>query len=434
MLNAEELRNALRRDGALLVDARRSDLYNGWSDGCPSWGGHAPGAVSFDAGWLDVCRDDLEERLSEALSEKGMTPDRELLLYDVGGKETARLGEWLRRRGFKRLSSFDLGIWARADGRPLERYPGYGLLVSAFALRERLEGRPAETFDSGRGVKVVEASKGGAEVSHALGHVPGAVHLDVDHLYSDKNLVPETRYRLADPKALEEAALALGITSEDCVVVTGASPMAMCRAAWALHYLGVRDVRVLNGGLGAWKRRGYALSTEAVRPVPASSFGIAVPGRGEVLRTIDEIEALRSDWGTSQLVDIRSLEEYRGDVSGYDHQEIVGHIPGAVLGYAGLGDPHSLDYYRNVDDTMRQDSEILSLWRRCGIDWSRHLIFSCGMGWRAAEVWFYARAMGLNNVSKYSDGWIRWSNSGYPVETGGPGGARREVGDASPCP
>lgn len=417
-MNVEELREALCRNGALVVDARHSDLYNGWRDEHLVQGGHVPGAVNFDTGWLDVCRDDLDERLREALFEKGMTRDRELLLYDVGGKDTARLAEWLGNLGYRKVSSFDLNLWPQIDSRPLERYPGYQLLVPAFVLKKLLEGQSAETFDTDRPIKVVEASKGGAEVSYALGHVPGAVHLDVDHLYSDKNLCPATQYRLANPQALEETVLNLGINSEDCVVVTGASPMAMCRAAWALHYLGVRDVRILNGGLRSWKRQGYALSTEDMNPAPISSFGVPVPVRREALKTIDDIEARIGNWGDSQLVDIRSPEEYHGEASGYEHQEILGHIPGAVLGYAGLGDPHSLDYYRNVDDTMRQASEILRLWERCGVNIKRHLIFSCGMGWRAAEVWFYARAMGLNNVSKYSDGWIRWSNSGYPVETG----------------
>ena len=52
---------------------------------------------------------------------------------------------------------------------------------------------------------------------------------------------------------------------------------------------------------------------------------------------------------------------------------------------------------------------------------SRNPIFreDCG-GWRVSEILWYARVMGLNDTSIYSDGWIAWSDEGRPFVTGEP--------------
>lgn len=120
------------------------------------------------------------------------------------------------------------------------------------------------------------------------------------------------------------------------------------------------------------------------------------------------------------LVDNRTWDEYTGKSSGYSYHDKMGRIPGAVFGYAGKTDSNSLDYFRNIDDTMRNADEIIAMWQEGGIDTQNHLSFMCGSGWRAAEVLFYANVAGLDNVSLYSDGWIGWSNAGLPSETGEP--------------
>ena len=73
------------------------------------------------------------------------------------------------------------------------------------------------------------------------------------------------------------------------------------------------------------------------------------------------------------------------------------------------GDATTLQYFRNIDNTMRNFNEIVALWEDAGIDVDKHLSFMCGSGWRAAEVLTYANVFGLEDVSLYSDGWIGWS-------------------------
>lgn len=79
-----------------------------------------------------------------------------------------------------------------------------------------------------------------------------------------------------------------------------------------------------------------------------------------------------------------------------------------------------MTYYRNADWTMRNGYEILKMWEDAGIDLNKHLSFMCGGGWRAAEVYWFSRVMGLENTSLFSDGWCAWSNDGLPFITGDP--------------
>ncbi len=109
------------------------------------------------------------------------------------------------------------------------------------------------------------------------------------------------------------------------------------------------------------------------------------------------------------LVDIRTYDEYIGEISGYPDLDIKGRIPGSYWGRAGT-ESNRLEDYRNPDLTMRSGLEILKMWDDLDIDYKRkHLIFYSGNGWRASEVMYYAELMGLQKVSIYDGGWYDWS-------------------------
>ena len=225
---------------------------------------------------------------------------------------------------------------------------------------------------------------------------------------------------LASDEELAQFALDYGFTKDDAVIVSGAEQMAAYRVALVLKYMGVGDVRVLNGGLEAWTAAGYDVETESHKPEPVRDFGAAIPANPNVIDTIEEAKAGLAKPEEFTLVDNRTWAEHIGESSGYSYHDKKGRIPGSVYGYAGKTDSMSLDYYRNIDNTMRNADEIMALWESAGLDTSKHLSFMCGSGWRVAEIYAYANTMGLENTSVFSDGWIGWSNGGNPTETGEP--------------
>ena len=67
--------------------------------------------------------------------------------------------------------------------------------------------------------------------------------------------------------------------------------------------------------------------------------------------------------GQFALVDNRTWDEFIGKSSGYSYHEKKGRVPGAIFGYAGKKNSYSMEYYRNLDNTMRNAGEILDLWQ-----------------------------------------------------------------------
>jgi len=414
-LTPEEVYGLLYDEDYVFVDTRINDAYNGWALDGVVRGGHLPGAVDFSARWLTLEEPLDEDTILELLEERGITEEKQVVLYDVTGEDREAVKEVLTGLGFENLLLFDLNPWAEDEEYPLVQHPNYQLIVPAVVVKAVIDGETPETFENAKNIKVVEASWGEEETSYANGHVPGTFHINTDAVE------PPPEWMLADDETLTEFALSHGFTAEDTVIVTSEDYLAAFRVAVVLQYIGVEDVRVLNGGLQAWVAEGFELETDRHDPVPVEDFGAAIPGRPELIVTIPELKDRLENDDSFTLVDNRTWEEHIGETSGYSYHDKEGRIPGSVFGYAGFENAYSMEYYRNPDQTMRNPEILKGLWEGRGIDLEKHLSFMCGSGWRAAEVLYYAHVMGLENTSLYSDGWIGWSMEGdRPFETGQP--------------
>ena len=412
-ISTKDLESKLEDDSWVIVDTRINDAYNGWKLDGVSRGGHIAGAVDFSANWLSVDNKNKEEILDEALKTKGIDKDKNIVLYDSNEEDAKVVGNYLSQKGYTNVYTYNVKEWAKEESLSMESYENYDRLVPADIVKEVIDGKTPETFEGSKNIKIVEASWGEESEAYSKGHVPTSVHINTD------TVEPPPNWMLAGDEELAKFALDYGFTKDDTIIVTGPDVMASYRVAVVLRYIGVNDVRVLNGGNDAWVAAGYELETTSNAPVAGNDFGGEIPGNPDLIVTIPELkEELKSD--DSVLVDNRSWEEYIGEVSGYSYHDKKGRIPGAVYGYAGTTST-TLEDYRNIDNTMRNADEIKVLWEKAGIDTNKKLIFMCGSGWRAAEVLTYANVRGYDNSALYSDGWIGWSNdASNPVETGDP--------------
>ena len=409
----KELQDKLTDDSWVVVDTRINDAFNGWKLDNVERGGHIKGAVDFSANWLTVDADDKEKTLDKALETKGIEKDKNIVLYDANGKDAKSVANYLSEKGYKNLYTYNVADWAKDESLPMESYENYEMLVPATIVNDVLEGKKPETFENSNDIKIVEASWGEESEAYSKGHVPTSVHINTD------TIEPPPQWMLASDEELAKFANDYGFTKDDTVIVTGPDVMASYRVAVVLRYIGIDDVRVLNGGNAAWTSAGYELETKSNKPVAGNNFGATIPANPDLIDTQAQLKEMLKD-SNNVLVDNRSWDEYIGKVSGYSYHDKKGRIPGAVYGYAGTSST-TLEDYRNIDNTMRNADEIKALWKEAGIDTNKHLIFMCGSGWRAAEVLTYANVMGFDNTSLYSDGWIGWSNNtSNPTETGEP--------------
>lgn len=421
----EEVQAALTATDSVVVDARINSAYIGWPMDGVARGGHVKGATDFSARWLDCTYSDTEnlegetreQVLTQYLADKSLSADKKVIVYDANGTDAKAVADYLASKGITQVSLYDVNQWANDSALEMEQYPGYAMLVPTAHVNALINGETPEGLEQGVDYKLFDVSWGEVDQSGYLdGHVPGAVHVNTDWFEPE-----EGNWMLADDATLLALMLKLGVAAQDHIIVTGPEPMAASRFAVILRYMGVEDVRVMTGGLVEWSDLGFTMATDNTEAVPVDNFGAKTPAHPEWIDTQEEVaEALKTP--NFILVDNRTWDEFIGESTGYSYHDKAGRIPGAIFGYAGKASSSSVSYYRNIDKTMRNADEIRAMWQSCGIDASSHLAFMCGSGWRAAEILWYARVMGLESTSLYSDGWIGWSNAGRPSETGIPAG------------
>lgn len=401
-----------------IIDIRPTAAFNGWALNDEKRGGHIPGAIAFPALWGQKAFD---RELVGEFEEKGITPADRILIYGYGDEESHAFADRLETLGYDQVSLLKGGFndWAARPDLDVERLPRFHQLVHPQWLADLLRG--GNVAEAPVGQPLVFHVNYGVPQDYARGHIPGALHLDTNTLESSED------WNRRHPEELEAAILALGITADTPVVLYGndtardprevrpgrrAGQIAATRAAAILTYAGVRDVRLLDGGLNGWRAQGHPIQLEKTTPTPVTSFGATIPADESVFIDYEEAVELLAD-RNGALVSIRSKPENDGETSGYNYIDDLGDIPGAVWGDNG-SDAYHMENYRNIDNTMRDYHEIETNWAGAGITADKTVSFYCGTGWRASETWFYAHLLGWDDVSVYDGGWFEWSRRNGP--------------------
>ncbi|MFP4106180.1 MAG: rhodanese-like domain-containing protein [Phycisphaerae bacterium] len=406
-----------------LIDVRSVNAYNGWPGEGQTRGGHIPGARGLPAMWLNYMD------WPDIAAGKGLNPEQRLILYgppDADALES--IGERFLRAGYEdvRLYPDFTSEWCGNHSLPLDCLHRYRQLVSPEWLDALLSTGTAPAYENYRYVLCHGHYRNRED--YEQGHIPGAIEIDTNTLES-----PDTWNRRS-PQELHRTLEHAGITHDTTVVLYGrfsypdyddpypgssAGHLAAIRCGLIMLYAGVRDVRILNGGIQSWLDAGYEITSEETTPRPVDSFGVSIPQRPELLVDTPEAKEIltRPD---ENLISVRSRREFLGEVSGYHYIKKKGRIPGAVFGNCG-SDAYHMENYRNVDHTTREYQEIRQLWAEAGITPDKRNVFYCGTGWRASEAFLNAWLMGWPDIAVYDGGWFEWSNDdSNPCLTGTP--------------
>jgi len=427
-ISTGRLAAALNEPSVAILDVRPIAAFNGWRLQGEERGGHIEGAAACPLPWAKVITDG---DLKTVLADKGVTPEKGVVVYGYGREDAERAAGKLADLGYEEVMVYEAGFpeWAADAQRPVARLARYEKLVYPAWIRQLLNGERPDNY-ANDDFLLFHVNFGVPE-EYESGHLPGAIYLDTNALESERD------WNRRSPAELEEALLAHGIRRDKTVILYGrdstpdmsqaqpgrkAGQIAATRAAAILMYAGVEDVRLLDGGLDAWIAAGYGLETVPYEPEPVASFGGPIPGGPDFFVDLDGAHDLLAD-PEGVLVSIRSWREYVGETSGYHYIKPAGRIAGAVWGNCG-SDAYHMQHYRNVDNTMRAFPEIEAHWRGGGITPEKRIAFYCGTGWRASETFFYAHVMGWEQVAVYDGGWLEWSQDpDNPIETGVPAGA-----------
>lgn len=104
-IETKDLQDKIGKSDSVIVDTRSNDAFNGWKLDGVKRGGHIKGATDFSANWLKVDVKDKDKTLKETLKTKGITSEKNIVLYDANGKDVDKVAEYLTKNGIKKYIS-----------------------------------------------------------------------------------------------------------------------------------------------------------------------------------------------------------------------------------------------------------------------------------------------------------------------------------------
>ena len=223
-------------------------------------------------------------------------------------------------------------------------------------------------------------------------HIAGARFLWPEWLTPNS---PEGNYNVPDKKQATALLQKLGISKDSKIVLCHIRDQitVTSRIFLTLEQLGLRgQVSFLNGGLEAWKKAGYAVTSE----VPSVKKGNFKARPGDLI--VDKnyvLQSLRSD--TSVVVDARMKHFYDGEETGNPRN---GHITGA------LNIP-----FPDMVDSVNLFKPLLQLepyFKRVMPPGKKEIVLYCFIGQTASVVYIAGRLLGYR-MRLYDASLQEWS-------------------------
>jgi thiosulfate/3-mercaptopyruvate sulfurtransferase len=242
------------------------------------------------------------------------------------------------------------------------------------------------------------------------GHIPGAIKL---HWRDD--LQDPVERDLVEREAFERLMGGRGISNDTTLVIYGdKNNWFAAYAYWYLKIYGHEDVRILDGGRQKWIDEGRELTTDVPTPQQAQ---YQAKERDETIRAFRDTVRTQIGVGDNALVDVRSPQEYSGELiapPGYEQEgaQRGGHIPTA----------QSIPWAQAVrdDGTFKSADELRQLYESKGVSADKEVTAYCRIGERSAHTWFVLRELlGYQTVKNYDGSWTEWGNLvDVPIEKG----------------
>jgi thiosulfate/3-mercaptopyruvate sulfurtransferase len=191
----------------------------------------------------------------------------------------------------------------------------------------------------------------------------------------------------------------LGLSHDRSVLVVGDMHEGWgeeARIWWMLRYLGFEDVFILEGGVRAWVKAGFAVSTglSEARTGPP----LVLRNRSELDATWRDVDRLRTD-PKAVVLDAREPNEFAGATPFFEARG--GHIPGAKnLPWKTLLTP---------EGSLRSGAELDRIFKDLGITEAHPVVAYCTGGVRSAFVVAVLHHRGYVHAANYAGSFWEWA-------------------------
>ena len=247
--------------------------------------------------------------------------------------------------------------------------------------------------------------------AYGRAHLPGALGI---HWRND--LQDPLRRDFVGPAAFAALMDRLGVGNDTLVVLYGGNNNWFAAYAyWYFKFYGHGPVKLMDGGRKKWELEKRRLTSDAAETTATAGYRVgSVANEIRALRRRVEEEVVgHPEVG---LVDVRSPEEYRGELLAPPHlpQEQAqkpGHIPGARnIPWAKAVNPET--------GAFLPPEELRALYEGQGITPDREIVAYCRIGERSAHTWFVLHELlAYPRVRNYDGSWTEWGSLvGAPIE------------------
>lgn len=234
-------------------------------------------------------------------------------------------------------------------------------------------------------------------------HIPNAQFFHQDEV-ADKTC--DLPHMLPSAEEFSQAVSAMGIDNDTLVVIYSQNNLfSSPRAWWTFTTMGCKDVKILAGGIDAWKAAGFDTQSGEVPPVKNKYFKASrhqhnALNKEQVLEIVNE--------GKIQIIDARAAPRFLAQAPEPRPGLRMGHIPGSK----------NVPWDLLVENgKFKSPDQLKAIFAQQGVDFEAPSMTTCGSGMTAAVVLMALTLLGNHNVRLYDGSWAEWGqDNGLPIE------------------
>ncbi|MEQ4662103.1 MULTISPECIES: 3-mercaptopyruvate sulfurtransferase [Providencia] len=235
-------------------------------------------------------------------------------------------------------------------------------------------------------------------------HIPNAQFFHQDEI-ADKSC--DLPHMLPSADVFSQAVSAMGIGNDTQVIIYSQNNLfSSPRAWWTFTTMGCKNVKILAGGIDAWKAAGFDVQSGEVTPPAAKQFH-AIRKDSNALNQEHMLDIVNQ--GKIQIIDARAEPRFLAKAPEPRPGLRMGHIPGSK------NVPWDLLVEKGE---FKSPEQLKAIFNKQGVDIHAPSVMTCGSGMTAAVVLMALTLLGNQNMRLYDGSWAQWGqDNGLPIES-----------------
>ncbi len=227
-------------------------------------------------------------------------------------------------------------------------------------------------------------------------HIKGARFFDIKTAFSDTtSLFPNT---VPSAKKFTESAQKLGINNNSMIVIYDNQGIYSSARAWYLFKaMGHKNVVVLDGGLPAWEKSNFPITSTDNSPYKLGDFKAVF--EGSYFYNSEDVHSKLHDSETL-ILDARAQNRFDGLVKEPREGLRTGHIP------SSKSMPFTSLLHNGI---LLPSSKLNTIFKNIAAT-DKALIFTCGSGVTACVLALAATELEYKNIKVYDGSWTEWGS------------------------